>query len=489
MKGWRRSMEDAFVTLSDPEQSGLEDRALFAVFDGHGGKEVALFCERHFPEQVKAFLGEGLSWQEMFAQVYDAMDDLLRMPESESELRLLRNCSTSFSDSDNSSSMECRCPTKSYVDELSRHKEQVRASRHAAHSVGATGLAVLLTPETAVCANAGDSRAVLCRGGVPVELSFEHKPSVPEERRRIEEAGASLVESSASSPDREPRINGSLNVSRGFGDFKHKSQAALPRDRQAVICTPEVKSIDLSPQDEFIVLACDGVWEVKSSSEVCDFVRRRLPFLDLEEIVEELLDDCLAQTASSHLGCDNMTALWFLSLGKKARDPAAQAGGSSPVLAEERLVLASVTIYAVTCTGSFLIWCSDAIAEVSPLPSIFQAEGFRCSAISLTSFLRRVLTSLKRGQKPASADLGLGILILLLQLSVAEVQASSIQAIKLVCMLVAADHLAPPAILVSYPKVSDLVHGFPSLLLLGVLLQDIDDAVEIVGSDSVVSQA
>jgi len=91
------------------------------------------------------------------------------------------------------------------------------------------------------------------------------------------------------------------------------------------------------------------------------------------------------------------------------------------------------------------------------------------------------LTSLKRGQKPASADLGLGILILLLQLSVAEVQASSIQAIKLVCMLVAADHLAPPAILVSYPKVSDLVHGFPSLLLLGVLLQDIDDAVEICG--------
>eukprot|EP00448_Togula_jolla_P040281 CAMPEP_0170630704 /NCGR_PEP_ID=MMETSP0224-20130122/34168_1 /TAXON_ID=285029 /ORGANISM="Togula jolla, Strain CCCM 725" /LENGTH=403 /DNA_ID=CAMNT_0010958831 /DNA_START=69 /DNA_END=1277 /DNA_ORIENTATION=+ len=318
MRGWRAQMEDAFVALSDLRCGTPEEKGLFAVFDGHGGKEVALFCERHFPEQVKALLDEGLSPEEMFVRAFNAMDDMLKLPESEKELQCLRTRSSSFSDSDRSGSRHSRdfsSPVKSYVDRRSRRRDD---GQHAAYRVGSTGNAILLTGDSVVCANAGDSKAVLCRAGVPVELSFEHKPSLPEERRRIEEAGAHLVEPAVNDNiyTSEPRINGSLNLSRSFGDFKYKGRPELPRDRQAVICTPGIKSVTLSPEDEFIVLACDGIWEVKSSSEVCEFIRKRLPYLDLEEIVEELLDDCLAQNASSYIGCDNMTCI-IVSLSPK----------------------------------------------------------------------------------------------------------------------------------------------------------------------------
>merc|ERR1711924_228583 len=44
-----------------------------------------------------------------------------------------------------------------------------------------------------LCANCGDSRAVLCRGGLAVDLSGDHKPNDPQERSRIEAAGGAVV--------------------------------------------------------------------------------------------------------------------------------------------------------------------------------------------------------------------------------------------------------------------------------------------------------
>jgi serine/threonine protein phosphatase PrpC len=50
MQGWRKSNEDAHITAVDFEP-GL---SLFAVFDGHGGIEVAKFCEEKFLDTLKA---------------------------------------------------------------------------------------------------------------------------------------------------------------------------------------------------------------------------------------------------------------------------------------------------------------------------------------------------------------------------------------------------------------------------------------------------
>ena len=72
---------------------------------------------------------------------------------------------------------------------------------------------MLITGSEIYCANAGDSRTVMCERGQAVELSFDHKPDLPEERNRIMKAGGEVVEG---------RVNGMLALSRAIGDFDYK---------------------------------------------------------------------------------------------------------------------------------------------------------------------------------------------------------------------------------------------------------------------------
>lgn len=75
-----------------------------------------------------------------------------------------------------------------------------------------------MTKDRYYTANIGDSRAVLCRAGSAVALSNDHKPDLPSEHNRIQKAGG-FVEKN--------RINGSLNLSRAFGDFDYKGNAKM----------------------------------------------------------------------------------------------------------------------------------------------------------------------------------------------------------------------------------------------------------------------
>lgn len=79
---------------------------------------------------------------------------------------------------------------------------------------GCTATVVLITPTEIYCANAGDSRSVMSKGGKAVELSKDHKPDDVAEKRRIQNAGG-FVE--------EGRVNGTLALSRALGDFEYKS--------------------------------------------------------------------------------------------------------------------------------------------------------------------------------------------------------------------------------------------------------------------------
>lgn len=73
----------------------------------------------------------------------------------------------------------------------------------------ATRLTVCCRVATQLVANAGDSRAVLCRGGKAVTLSTDHKPATPAERARILDAGGAVCH--------EGRLNGELTVARSIG--------------------------------------------------------------------------------------------------------------------------------------------------------------------------------------------------------------------------------------------------------------------------------
>jgi len=132
---------------------------------------------------------------------------------------------------------------------------------------GCTATVILITRTEIICANAGDSRTVLSRGGRAREMSEDHKPDNPGELSRIKRSGG-FVE--------EGRVNGMLALSRALGDFEYKSNSSLqPRD-QAVSAFPDVRIEPIDTQTQFVILACDGIWDVKTSQESVDFLMTRL---------------------------------------------------------------------------------------------------------------------------------------------------------------------------------------------------------------------
>ena len=152
-------------------------------------------------------------------------------------------------------------------------------------------------------ANAGDSRAVLCRaGGVARDLSMDHKPTLESEKARIIAAGGFVAEG---------RVKGSLALSRAIGDMEFKQANHLPPEAQMVTALPDVVVERLVPGDEFLILACDGIWDVMTSQQAVDFVRQRLGAGTAPSAVCEALCDacCARDTRGSGLGCDNMSVV------------------------------------------------------------------------------------------------------------------------------------------------------------------------------------
>ena len=121
---------------------------------------------------------------------------------------------------------------------------------------GTTAVVAVITGDKLTVGNAGDSRCVLGRAGTAVDMSIDHKPDMEEERKRIYDAGAVIVEG---------RVNGNINLSRSIGDLEYKENADLPPERQAVTAFPEIKECTLGPNDDFLIIACDGIWDVLTS--------------------------------------------------------------------------------------------------------------------------------------------------------------------------------------------------------------------------------
>jgi len=229
MQGWRAQMEDDHVQLLT--LPGLPDISLFGVYDGHGGDMVAHYVAKNFAQKLldTKQLQPGLSEADVPAKAQAAFETALM--DIDAEMRAL--------------------------DVVESGQDQS----------GSTSVMTLLSKQHVICANTGDSRAVLCRGGEAVALSHDHKPYNPIEKERIEAAGSHV---------KFNRVNGDLAVSRALGDFVYKRCETVRDAEQAVTAFPDVIIEGRTAQDEFIVLACDGIWDVMSSQEVCDKVREML---------------------------------------------------------------------------------------------------------------------------------------------------------------------------------------------------------------------
>jgi len=109
----------------------------------------------------------------------------------------------------------------------------------AAFAVGCTAVCVVMSRSYIVCANAGDSRAVLCQQAKAVPLSFDHKPTDEAERKRIINAGGYVKEIHTGEGHQRRvvhRINGNLNLSRSVGDLAYKTRDDLGPEQQGGRC-------------------------------------------------------------------------------------------------------------------------------------------------------------------------------------------------------------------------------------------------------------
>ena len=125
--------------------------------------------------------------------------------------------------------------------------------------MGCTAVVSFITPERIVVANAGDSRAVLCRGGWAVPLSEDHKPSDPLEQRRIKKAGGTVEKFQGSGGRTVYRTCGVLSLTRAIGNLEYKKATNRPPEQQIICATPDVREEPRHPEDEFLIICCDGV--------------------------------------------------------------------------------------------------------------------------------------------------------------------------------------------------------------------------------------
>ncbi|RLM98067.1 putative protein phosphatase 2C 51 [Panicum miliaceum] len=235
--GRRREMEDAFSValsfLASPDagaKGGVSDgeQDFFAVYDGHGGARVAEACR----ERLHVVLAEEVG---------------LRRGKG-SDARWKEAMVASFARVDGEVTGGLAPPTKPTADPPYR-------------TVGSTAVVAVVGQRRIVVANCGDSRAVLSRGGVAVPLSTDHKPDRPDELQRVEAAGGRVINWNGY------RVLGVLATSRSIGDYYLKPY---------VSAEPEVTVVERTDQDEFLILASDGLWDVVSNEVACKIARNCL---------------------------------------------------------------------------------------------------------------------------------------------------------------------------------------------------------------------
>ncbi|KAL9621619.1 MAG: hypothetical protein Q9160_004011 [Pyrenula sp. 1 TL-2023] len=297
-------MEDAHAAVLDlqAEEDGKEHSpaasdkrlAYFGVYDGHGGEKVAHFAGENIHKIVAK--QDGFKKGDIEQALKDgflATDRaILNDPRYEEEVS---GCTASVG---------IISKTKVWVVSFAATSEN------------------LSTYVNMIQANAGDSRSVLGVKGRAKPLSFDHKPQNEGEKARISAAGG-FVDFG--------RVNGNLALSRAIGDFEFKKSADLSPEQQIVTAFPDVVTHEISEDDEFLVIACDGIWDCQSSQAVIEFVRRGIAAKqELQRICENMMDNCLASNSETGgVGCDNMTMIvvgllhgmskdeWYKKIGER----------------------------------------------------------------------------------------------------------------------------------------------------------------------------
>lgn len=237
-RGRRPGMEDFHHASFQKDRHG-EMIGMFGIFDGHGGPNAADYCR---------------------SSLYK---NLLLHPKFPSDIA--GACNDAYLETD---------------------AQYLRQESGANREDGCTAVSAILYQNRLIVANAGDSRAVLSRGGIAIAMSIDHKPNLKEERTRIEDAGGMVVWAGTW------RVCGVLAVSRAFGDKPLKKY---------VIAKPYIQEETLNFDDEFLILASDGIWDVFTNQDAVSLVK---DIASPEEAAIKLTKEAIARGSA-----DNVSAV------------------------------------------------------------------------------------------------------------------------------------------------------------------------------------
>lgn len=262
---------------------GLEQWSFFAVFDGHAGARVSAHCAENLLNSIIA--NEGMTKGFLNGKT--------------------ENCENSSGDcnsADGSSSGDVSTLSLEQIESVKRairdgflrldeNMKSLPEVESGQDKSGSTAICALVSPTHVFIANCGDSRAVLSRSGKVAFSTEDHKPINPAEKDRIQKAGGSVM---------IQRVNGSLAVSRALGDYEYKQVEGKGPCEQLVSPEPEITVHSRDPNDEFLVLACDGIWDVMSNDDLCDYIRHQMTIThDLRSICSSIIDTCLHKVSTS----------------------------------------------------------------------------------------------------------------------------------------------------------------------------------------------
>jgi len=230
---FRRTMEDAHIVID--KFGGVESQGYFAVYDGHGGRGAVEFVV----EQLHTNL----------------LKELEKHPDNSVEALKQAYLVTDKQIGDN-------------------HVPAGTTAVSALVRVDKDGKRRLLI------ANAGDSRAVLCRKTQAIRLSYDHKGSDETETKRITDLGGFVLLN---------RVNGILAVTRSLGDSAMK---------EFVTGEPHTAVVELTPEDTHLILACDGLWDVVSDQESMDLITSES---NPKKMSEKLLSHALKKGSTDNI--------------------------------------------------------------------------------------------------------------------------------------------------------------------------------------------
>ncbi|XP_027354405.1 probable protein phosphatase 2C 27 [Abrus precatorius] len=250
-RGPKQYMEDEHICIDNliqhigPASNIPLPGAFYGVFDGHGGTDAALFIRNN----ILRFIVEDSQFPTCIRKAITSA---------------FLKADYAFADS---SSLDI--------------------------SSGTTALTAIVFGRSMIVANAGDCRAVLGRRGRAIEMSKDQKPNCDSEKLRIEKLGGVVYDG---------YLNGQLSVSRALGDWHMKGPkgSACPLSAE-----PELQEINLTEDDEFLIMGCDGLWDVMSNQCAVTMARKELMIHnDPQRCSRELVREALKRNS-----CDNLTVI------------------------------------------------------------------------------------------------------------------------------------------------------------------------------------